>query len=226
MQQRLVMLFKAVSVFCLLFSAVSFPIRNENSCDCSCPGEDLNATVASVTEEPCDCSCDDPVFLIFVDANEVIDDNQTLEVNQSEPCPEGWKTFGSSCYYVETERLVYHEAEANCNEKGAELFAADSLAEWFEVMDFAPSFSWSWTAIFVEDDEVQWRGALDACELNWLWKPFSSEANGFSNDSRCAAHFNMNLDYCNYVRFYSCSSRYFSICKKNLASTADQPLLS
>ncbi|EYC30974.1 hypothetical protein Y032_0004g1882 [Ancylostoma ceylanicum] len=163
------MLFKAVSVFCLLFSAVSFPIRNENSCDCSCPGEDLNATVASVTEEPCDCSCDDPVFLIFVDANEVIDDNQTLEVNQSEPCPEGWKTFGSSCYYVETERLVYHEAEANCNEKGAELFAADSLAEWFEVMDFAPSFSWSWTAIFVEDDEVQWRGALDACELMLLF---------------------------------------------------------
>ncbi|EYC30980.1 hypothetical protein Y032_0004g1884 [Ancylostoma ceylanicum] len=163
------------------------------------------------------------VLLIFVDADGTVDDNQTSEVNQSEPCPDGWETFGSSCYYVETERLVYHEAEANCNEKGAELF---SLVEWFEVMGFAPSFSWSWIAIFVGDDEVQWRGALDAYELNWLWKPFSSEANGFSNESRCAAHFNMNLDYCNYVRFHSCTSRYYSICKKNLASIADQPLLS
>ncbi|KIH67261.1 hypothetical protein ANCDUO_02412 [Ancylostoma duodenale] len=186
---------------------------------------DPHKCLETMQKEPCDCPCEDPVVLIFVNDYEIVDDNQTSEVNQSEICPDGWKAFGDSCYYVETERLVYYEAETRCHEKGAELFAADSLVEWFEVMDFAPSFSWSWTGIYVEEEEVQWSGALDAYELNWLWKPFSSEANGFTNDSRCAAHFNMNLDYCNYVRFYSCSSRYYSICKKNLPAIADQSLL-
>ncbi|EPB80676.1 hypothetical protein ANCCEY_00244 [Ancylostoma ceylanicum] len=123
---------------------------------------------------------------------------------------------------VKTVLLIFVDADGTVDDNQT----SEVNQSEFEVMGFAPSFSWSWIAIFVGDDEVQWRGALDAYELNWLWKPFSSEANGFSNESRCAAHFNMNLDYCNYVRFHSCTSRYYSICKKNLASIADQPLLS
>ncbi|KJH50679.1 lectin C-type domain protein [Dictyocaulus viviparus] len=134
-------------------------------------------------------------------------------------CPIGFKRFGSSCYFVELERLTFSQAERNCIEMGATLFAPETEQEWREVMTLAPLYAWTWSGITQNgmDQTPQWKGTsntMNAATVNWLIKPFSSISNGWSMISKCAAYYNLGLEQSNYVYYYSCMLPFFSICEK------------
>ncbi|EPB73172.1 lectin C-type domain protein [Ancylostoma ceylanicum] len=156
-----------------------------------------------------------------VPSYEVFNDNQVVELDRSQVCPDGWRRYGDSCYYVEMEKLDYNRAEQRCSAKGATMLAADTLEEWDEVMTFTPQYFWTWTGITQDRDGEGPHfkgGALDASRVNWLVKSSSSASNGWTSASRCAAYYNMDLVASNYVYFYPCSNLYYSICKKSLGN--------
>ncbi|KIH61249.1 hypothetical protein ANCDUO_08484 [Ancylostoma duodenale] len=125
-----------------------------------------------------------------VPSYEVFNDNHVVEMGSSQICPDGWRRYGDSCYYVEMEKLDYNRAEQRCSAKGATMLAADTLEEWLKSAD----------------------------SRNWLVKSSTSASNGWSSASKCAAYYNVDLVASNYVYFYPCSNLYYSICKKSLGS--------
>ncbi|EPB71542.1 hypothetical protein ANCCEY_09364 [Ancylostoma ceylanicum] len=52
------------------------------------------------------------------------------KVIQHQICPDGWRRYGETCFYVEMERLPFDMAEARCKDKNSTIFVADSLDEW------------------------------------------------------------------------------------------------
>ncbi|RCN52044.1 hypothetical protein ANCCAN_01832, partial [Ancylostoma caninum] len=80
-------------------------------------------------------------------------------------CPDGWRRYAETCFYLEIEKLPFSEAEKRCNDKNSTIFVADSLHEWDEVMSFTPPGSWTWIDVRGENGTAQWRGALDASSL-------------------------------------------------------------
>ncbi|VDL72927.1 unnamed protein product [Nippostrongylus brasiliensis] len=141
-------------------------------------------------------------------------------------CPDGYKRYANSCYYVEMQKMDYESAVRNCEKMGASVFSASSLEEWNEVMAMTPAYYWTWTGIQQEAGDVlpQFKGAdrMDTSNINWLMKPFSSTGNGWSSMSTCAAFYNMNMPTSNYVYFYPCSLQYHSICQRNLSQPQQQ----
>ncbi|VDK66030.1 unnamed protein product [Cylicostephanus goldi] len=160
----------------------------------------------------------------------------------SAQCPAGWKQYGSSCYYVEMEKMDYQTAERRCMEKGATMFGADSIMEYVslgyvslpysycilivlsnflqeEVMYITPLFYWSWIGVVRQHDNMPIQfanGALDTSSINWLFKTGPPTQNGWSPTFNCAAHYNSGTTSTNYVYFYPCNYAYHSICKKRL----------
>ncbi|XP_017749740.1 PREDICTED: C-type lectin domain family 6 member A isoform X2 [Rhinopithecus bieti] len=58
-------------------------------------------------------------------------------------CPASWKSFGSSCYFISSEKNVWSESEQNCVEMGAHLVVFNTEAEQnFIVQQLNKSFSY------------------------------------------------------------------------------------
>ncbi|XP_023815487.1 CD209 antigen-like protein A [Oryzias latipes] len=54
--------------------------------------------------------------------------NQT-EVYEGNRCPEGWKRFGSSCYYKSTEKKYWMDSRSFCQDEGSDLVVVNSKEE-------------------------------------------------------------------------------------------------
>uniref|UniRef100_A0A7I5E7A1 C-type lectin domain-containing protein n=1 Tax=Haemonchus contortus TaxID=6289 RepID=A0A7I5E7A1_HAECO len=153
--------------------------------------------------------------------------NQLPYDQSQKTCPEGFQQIDGSCFYIETDKLSYDQAEMRCKQKGATMFAPSSKAVWDEVMAMTPPYFWTWTGITQDTSadvpHFQEAVAMDTSAVNWLIRPFSSVSNGWSTVSTCAAFYNIEMSSSNYVYFYPCSLQYHSICQVNLVEPQPQP---
>lgn len=117
------------------------------------------------------------------------------------------------------EKLDFPSAVIRCSQKGGTIFSPSSLEQWNEVTSMTPAYFWTWTGIVqqtdAEEPHFKGPGAMDAGKVNWLVKPFTVAANGWTIASKCAAFYNTGIGSSNYVFFYPCTSLYHSICQKN-----------
>ncbi|EYC15778.1 hypothetical protein Y032_0036g3353 [Ancylostoma ceylanicum] len=239
------MVYRILWICALFTSTLNYPI-GYCSCTVHCTPEDLitstNETFSSLSEPCCTCmvTCEEKVSTLtrMLSAGKLLDpeasgycckgeqqdstsfpsfeEMSSSKVIQHQICPDGWRRYGETCFYVEMERLPFDMAEARCKDKNSTIFVADSLDEWDEIMGFTPPDSWTWIDVKGENGTAQWRGALDASNLNWLIQPFSPAANGWTTTTSCAAYRNMDSPPSSHVFFYPCSSQYRSICKRKI----------
>uniref|UniRef100_A0A3P9J1J0 C-type lectin domain-containing protein n=1 Tax=Oryzias latipes TaxID=8090 RepID=A0A3P9J1J0_ORYLA len=60
-------------------------------------------------------------------------------VFEGKRCPEGWKRFGSSCYYKSTERKNWLDSRSFCQFVGSDLVVVNSKEEQVGVFTLVPS---------------------------------------------------------------------------------------
>uniref|UniRef100_A0A8C7JUR9 C-type lectin domain-containing protein n=1 Tax=Oncorhynchus kisutch TaxID=8019 RepID=A0A8C7JUR9_ONCKI len=72
-------------------------------------------------------------------------------------CPEGWRRFGCSCYYLSTEEKSWEESRQDCLERGADLVIINNEEEqtfingyksvkyaWIGLTDSVTEGTWKW----------------------------------------------------------------------------------
>ncbi|KHJ74763.1 hypothetical protein OESDEN_25621, partial [Oesophagostomum dentatum] len=146
------MLFRVLLVSAFAALAFAYPAPQnfyDGGCGCCCQEDPTTTTTTTTTtitpapeQAPC-CCCEyqrrspaqDPVPIVVgpapamapVPSYEVHGEDAIIV---EEVCPDGWRRYGDSCYYVEMDKLDFDTAEKRCFEKGATMFAADSMDEW------------------------------------------------------------------------------------------------
>uniref|UniRef100_A0A3P9KUZ7 C-type lectin domain-containing protein n=1 Tax=Oryzias latipes TaxID=8090 RepID=A0A3P9KUZ7_ORYLA len=84
-------------------------------------------------------------------------------------CPEGWRRFGSSCYYKSTERKTWADSRSFCQNKGSDLVVVNSKEEQVGVFTLALSS--------LKDllSRINYGELLMVGDLNWDWSSTASE---------------------------------------------------
>ncbi|XP_045568242.1 uncharacterized protein isoform X1 [Salmo salar] len=81
-------------------------------------------------------------------------DRLNCKINGS--CPEGWRRFGCSCYYVSTEGKSWEESRQDCLERGADLVIINSEEEQTFINGFE-SLIFSWIGLTDSVTEGTWK---------------------------------------------------------------------
>ncbi|RCN30974.1 lectin C-type domain protein [Ancylostoma caninum] len=145
----------------------------------------------------------------------------SVTINTTElKCPTGWFEYRDSCYFIDNPLAEYDRAQARCWEQGATLLVAETPEEYTYVTEHSKPSTWSWVGITQEDENhlPKWsnNGGVDpATMINWLVKPFTPVANGWSTTAKCAAHLNVPVSSAAYTFFLPCNIQINSICEKN-----------
>uniref|UniRef100_A0A3P9J1L2 C-type lectin domain-containing protein n=1 Tax=Oryzias latipes TaxID=8090 RepID=A0A3P9J1L2_ORYLA len=84
-------------------------------------------------------------------------------------CPEGWRRFGSSCYYKSTEKRNWYGSRSFCQDEGSDLVVVNSKEEQVGVFTLAPSS--------LKDllSRINYGELLMVVDLNWDWSSTASE---------------------------------------------------
>ncbi|MBN3295696.1 C209A protein, partial [Amia calva] len=81
-----------------------------------------------------------------------------------QPCPQGWQSFNSKCYYFSTERQRWNDSQAACRDQGANLVVIESREEQEFIWRQSIKASWHY-----------WIGLTGAVKCKaWLWVDGSS----------------------------------------------------
>ncbi|XP_070828639.1 CD209 antigen-like protein E [Chaetodon trifascialis] len=87
---------------------------------------------------------------------------------EEETCPRGWMTFGSSCYYISSQRRSWDSSRQDCVQRDADLVVIDSrqeqafltgftMAAWVGMTDREEEGTWIWVdGTPVDKDGLQW----------------------------------------------------------------------
>ncbi|XP_070710707.1 CD209 antigen-like protein C [Pempheris klunzingeri] len=89
-------------------------------------------------------------------------------------CPQGWLMFGSSCYYISSQRRSWDASRQDCVQRDADLVVINStqeqafltgftMAAWVGMTDREEEGTWIWVdGTRVDKDRLQWaRGQPD-----------------------------------------------------------------
>ncbi|XP_055766455.1 receptor-type tyrosine-protein phosphatase H-like [Salvelinus fontinalis] len=71
-------------------------------------------------------------------------------------CPEGWRRFGCSCYYLSTEEKSWNESRQDCLERGADLVIINSEEEQTFINGFE-SFRFAWIGLTDSVTKGTWK---------------------------------------------------------------------
>ncbi|XP_078811259.1 CD209 antigen-like protein A [Oryzias latipes] len=85
-----------------------------------------------------------------------------IEVFKGKRCPEGWKRFGSSCYYKSTEKRDWTDSRSFCQSVGFDLVVVNSKEEQ-EFVSALNQKAESWIGLFVE-----WSSWKQKYEWKWV----------------------------------------------------------
>ncbi|XP_041790155.1 CD209 antigen-like protein E isoform X2 [Chelmon rostratus] len=139
--------------------------------------------------------------------NEPTDGGETEE----ESCPQGWMMFGSSCYYISSQRRSWDDSRQDCVQRDADLVIIDSreeqafltgftMATWVGMTDREEEGTWVWVdGTPVNKDGLQWA----------LGQPDSAFGGEDCGDLRTMIDFIGLNDF-------NCSARNQWICEKTL----------
>uniref|UniRef100_A0A674AEA8 Zgc:174904 n=1 Tax=Salmo trutta TaxID=8032 RepID=A0A674AEA8_SALTR len=84
----------------------------------------------------------------------------TLALSTPVTCPRDWLVFNSSCSYISTRSMHWHNSQASCKEKGGHLAIVHTAEEQTFLWDQLPLSHWN----------AYWFGISDeTAEADWLW---------------------------------------------------------
>ncbi|KAM7418318.1 hypothetical protein PAMA_015775 [Pampus argenteus] len=102
------------------------------------------------------------------------DDKTPKPKTEEESCPQNWLIFGSSCYYISSERRSWDDSRQDCVQRHADLVIINSrleqafltgfaMAAWVGMTDREEEGTWIWVdGTPVNKNRLQWaRGQPD-----------------------------------------------------------------
>ncbi|XP_017288339.1 aggrecan core protein [Kryptolebias marmoratus] len=82
-------------------------------------------------------------------------------------CPDGWKVFHGSCYYLSEEKHTWSEAEQRCQEFNAHLVSISSLEEQEFVSSSGMEYQWIGLSDQDVQNEFKWTDGSPLSFVNW-----------------------------------------------------------
>ncbi|XP_071264260.1 receptor-type tyrosine-protein phosphatase H-like isoform X4 [Salvelinus alpinus] len=116
-------------------------------------------------------------------------------------CPEGWRKFGSSFYYLSTEKKTWEKSRQDCLERGADLVIINSEEEqtfingfesvkwvWIGLTDSVTEGTWKWVdGTPLTTPRYWWRGEPDGgTDQNCVEIYYTSSGQGVWRDLGCS----------------------------------------
>ncbi|KAL1023925.1 hypothetical protein UPYG_G00049080 [Umbra pygmaea] len=114
-------------------------------------------------------------------------------------CPDGWIKFGSSCYYISTEKKTWDESREDCLQRGGDLVIINSLEEqtflnfmkveaWIGLTDTLTKGKWIWVDHTALSTPTYWgpQEPNGAVGMNCAITRFSSSGPGSWWDWLCS----------------------------------------
>ncbi|XP_053352050.1 CD209 antigen-like protein E isoform X2 [Clarias gariepinus] len=123
----------------------------------------------------------------------------------------GWKFFGSSLYYISTEKRSWSESRQDCQGKGADLVIIKSREEQDFVEDLRKSDP-AWIGAHDIDKEGDWKWVDGTAVTNGFWR--QGEPNNVGEED-CVATGYLTVPVPNWFD-YSCSLKYVWICEMGM----------
>ncbi|XP_071264287.1 C-type lectin domain family 4 member M-like isoform X2 [Salvelinus alpinus] len=137
-------------------------------------------------------------------------ERERLNCNITGSCPEGWRRFGSSCYYLSTEEKTWEKSRQDCLERGADLVIINSEEEQTFINGFE-SFLFAWIGLTDSVTEGTWKW-VDGTPLTTprYWRIEHPKGGTYHN---CAFIHHMSSGHGQWWSFV-CSSPQKWICEK------------
>ncbi|XP_055766464.1 fibronectin-like isoform X4 [Salvelinus fontinalis] len=135
---------------------------------------------------------------------------ERLNWENKRSCPEGWRRFGSSCYYLSTEGKSWEKSRQDCLERGADLVIINSEEEQTFINGFE-SVKWVWIGLTDSVTEGTWKW-VDGTPLTTPRFWWSGEPDGGVGEN-CVEIYYMSSGQ-GVWRDYDCSFSQQWICEK------------
>ncbi|XP_050992891.1 CD209 antigen-like protein C [Labeo rohita] len=111
---------------------------------------------------------------------------QTTLLPTKSPCPEEWKHFNGSCYYVSEFRRSWSDSQSYCKRQGGHLAIILTAEEQTFIWNLLPRGYWNAYWFGISDQKV---------EDDWYWVDGTKLVGGFWEDGEPNNHINEDCGY-------------------------------
>ncbi|NXL90160.1 CLC4D protein, partial [Alectura lathami] len=86
-------------------------------------------------------------------------------------CPEGWRLFQESCYFISTDKMSWDESEKNCTGMGSHLVVINTEAEQVRLLTNTYETKYYMGLTAYENGQWQWVDQTPYNKMVTFWKP-------------------------------------------------------
>uniref|UniRef100_A0A8C1YJ93 Zgc:174904 n=1 Tax=Cyprinus carpio TaxID=7962 RepID=A0A8C1YJ93_CYPCA len=122
-------------------------------------------------------------YLVFLEATTA---PQTTPAPTKNPCPEDWKHFNGSCYYVSEYQRSWSDSQTNCKRQGGHLAIILTAEEQTFIWNLLPRGYWNSYWFGISDEKV---------EDEWHWVDGTKLVKSFWEDGEPNNHGNEDCGY-------------------------------